>query len=919
MQKVIRNLGKNLDSMNVYSLFIFNMRVLKRFTAAKVVKKQNAHVGTLFFYYLCTLVGMTIRYILCLLVTLMATLTAVGQQQAITQITGLVRDSVSGEGVPYASVTLVGTNEGTMANDKGGFTINTRARFSKLRITAMGYSPKEIPVKTGQGSVVLVDLVASGVELDEVVVRRGKEKYSKKNNPAVDLIKELRARRDDNDPRQRPHYGYYQYERMMLGFGDLDGLLKKPEEQRWIDEYADTSLLTGKRILPVSIKETVARDYFSHNPDAHHQVVLGVKNAGIDEGIDQENVKKVLSDFMGEVDIFQNDVTLLSNRFVSPLSRIAVDFYKFYLNDTVVIDGKRCAVLSFVPFTPQTFGFLGRLYVSLEDSTRFIKRVTMGVPYDINLNYVERMSIEQDFERASNGSRLKMRDNVEISLKIMPGVPPLFARRETTYRNHNFERPEGGIFSGKQEQTVDNNASFMPDEFWREYRPADIRTTTASMRSLMQRLRGSKLFYWAEQVILVLVNGYIPTAKESKFDIGPVNSVLSGNSLEGLRLRLGGVTTVNLNRHWFARGYVAYGFRDKKFKYMGSLEYSFDAKKVLDQEFPIHSLRLTHRYDVNQLGQHSLNANPDNVFLTLRRHKDVRLQYLRTTRLEYRREWYNHFSISLGIEHNIHEATRYVPFIPVASPVETQSLATYCRRYTQASFTAQLRFAPGETFYQARSVRIPINMDAPIITLNQTYMPKGFMGSRYEVNKTALSVQKRFWFSAFGYADVTLRGEKVWSQVAYPDLIIPDVNLSYTIQPEGYTLMKPMEFINDKALSWEVIYWGNGVLFNRLPLIKKLRLREVFTLRGLWGSLSDKNNPSLNSNPSSLSDDKAVLFHFPTDVLCQPMGKKPYMEAGVGIDNILTVLRVDYVWRINYREHAGSDRHGIRVSLHFNF
>jgi hypothetical protein len=848
------------------------------------------------------------RHILCLVVFLLTiALSVMGKQVAVTQITGLVRDSISHEGIAYASISLVGTNEGVLATEKGGFTINTRASFSRLRVTAMGYAAKEVAIRQGQGSVVLVDLVPTGVELDEVVVRKGKEKYSKKNNPAVDMIKRLRAQRDDNDPRRFPHFGYTQYERMMVGFGDLDEIVKKPDDQRWIDEYADTSLLTGKRVLPFSIKETVARDYYGNEGDIHKQVVIGTRNAGIDEQIDQTNIKKVMDDFLGEVDIFQNDVTLLTNRFVSPLSRIAVDFYKFYLNDTVMVGGERCAVLSFVPFTPQTFGFLGNLYVSLEDSTMFIKRVAMGVPHDINLNYVESMSIAQDYERAQNGSRLKVRDDVEVSMKFMPGLPVLFARRETSYRDHNFERPEIGVFNNKAEQTVEGSAPFMPDEFWQEYRPAGVRTTATTMGNLMKRLRGSKLFYWAEQVILVMVNGYIPTAKVSKFDIGPLNTTISGNSLEALRLRLGGMTTVNLSRHWFARGYVAYGFRDEKFKYMGSLEYSFTPKKAMDQEFPIHSLRLTHRYDVDKLAQHYLYTNQDNVFLTLKRHKDVRMQYLRTTRLEYRHEWYNHFSIALGIEHNVHEATQYVPFV--------YADGTSRQRYTQAGFTAQLRFAPGETFYQTRSYRIPINMDAPIITLNHTYMPKGFMGSLHEINKTELGVQKRFWFSAFGYADVIVKGEKVWSRVAYPDLLMPNVNLSYTIQPESYALMKPMEFISDQALSWDLTYWGNGILMNRLPLIKKLRLREVISLRGIWGSLSDKNNP----NVETLSSLERDLFLFPADVPCQSLEGKPYMEAGVGLDNILTILRVDYVWRLNYRDHAGTDRRGIRIQLHFNF
>ena len=824
---------------------------------------------------------------------------ALGQTASVTSITGLVRDSLSREGIAYASISLMGTSEGTIANDKGGFNINTRASFTRLRISAMGYKTKEVEIKPGQGSVILVDLVSSGVELDEVVVRKGKEKYSKKDNPAVEMIRKLRARRDDNDPKRFPHYGYTQYERMMLGLGNLDDIISKPEEQAWISEYADTSMLTGKRVLPISIKETVARDYY--DATGHKRIILGSKHAGIDERIDQNNVKKILDDFMGEIDIFQNDVTLLTNRFVSPLSRIAVDFYKFYLNDTVDVDGERCAVLSFVPFTPQTFGFLGRLYVSLEDSTMFIKRVSMGVPYDINLNYVERMSVVQDFDRAPNGSRLKVRDNIEVSFKLMPGVPEAFARRETTYRDHNFERPETGVLNFKGSQSIGSGAEFMPDEFWQEYRPEDVRSTTASIKGLMQRLRGSKLFYWAEQFVVVMVNGYIPTAKVSKVDIGPLNTLISGNSLEGLRLRLGAMTNVNLSRRWFARAYMAYGFRDKRLKYMGSLEYSFVPKKSLDQEFPIHSLRLTHRYDVDKLAQHYLYTNQDNVFLTLRRHKDVRMQYLRTTRLEYRHEWYNHFSIALGIEHNIHESTRYVPFVYADGDVR--------QRYTQAGFTAQLRFAPGETFYQARSYRVPINMDAPIMTLTQTYMPKGFMGSLHEINKTELGIQKRFWFSAFGYADVIVKGEKVWSKVAYPDLLMPNVNLSYTIQPESYSLMKPMEFINDQALSWDLTYWGNGVLMNRLPLIKRLRLREVLTLRGIWGSLSDKNNPAQSSD----------VFLFPADALCQPMGDKPYMEAGVGIDNILTILRVDYVWRLTYRDHAGTDRRGVRIQLHFNF
>ena len=310
------------------------------------------------------------RHILAFSVLIIWALTAIAQQPSVTQITGMVRDSLSREGIGYASVSLVGTTEGTLANAQGGFTINSRAQFTKLRVSAMGYSTKEVTIRAGQGNVVLIDLVATGVELEELVVRKGKEKYSKKNNPAVEMIKRLRARRDDNDPRRHPHYGYTQYEKMSLGFADIGDLEGQSGDQKWIEQYADTSMLTGKCILPISIKETVARDYYSLDPDQHKQLILGTKHAGLDEQLDQSSVKRVLDDFMGEVNIFQNDVALLTNRFVSPLSRIAVDFYKFYLNDTVMLDGERCAVLSFVPIIATLF-----LFLSLLEDSGYMARI----------------------------------------------------------------------------------------------------------------------------------------------------------------------------------------------------------------------------------------------------------------------------------------------------------------------------------------------------------------------------------------------------------------------------------------------------------------------------------------------------------------------------------------------------------------
>lgn len=831
----------------------------------------------------------------------------IAQSPALTTVNGVVVDSITGEPMPFISIHMVGSDNGVITSDNGTFTISTNTPFSALAVSAVGYHKKVVPIKQGTHNTIEIKMATTTVALSEVLVRPGKEKYKKKGNPAVAFAERLMAVKHKHDPKDQDYYSFQKYEKMSFGFNDFkevenkNGLLKKFD---FLFEYMDTSEITGKRILPISTQEKISWEFYRHSPSGHKEWVTGMKHAGLDESLDKESIKRFLDDVFREIDIFGNDVTFMQNRFVSPLSNIGTNFYRYYL-DTLDIDGVRCIDLTFLPFNTQSFGFLGHIYVADGDSTLFIRKVKLSVPRSINLNYVEHVYIEQDYVKAVDGSRLKTRDDMTVEFRILPGTQGLYARRQTLYKDHSFAEPAPeylALFNRSGEQIIASDAQYMPEEYWSDNRPSGLKNDETTMRRMIARLRQSKLFYWTEKVIVTLVSGYIKTdGKNSKFDFGPMNTTISGNQLEGVRLRLGGMTTANLNRNWFSQFYVAYGTKDNKFKYMGQVEYSFLKKKYHNNEFPIHSLRLMHRYDVDKLGQHYLYTNPDNVFLTLKRKDDNKMTYLRRSELEYKLETKSGWSVALGFTHDIHEASRYIGF--------TNGLGETFKRYTEAGFNFTLRFAPGEKFYQTRSYRIPINLDAPIITLSHTYVPKGFMGSEFEVNKTELGIQKRFWFSAFGYTDIILKAGKVWSQVAYPDLLLPNANLSYTIQPESYTLMNAMEFANDQYLSWDVTYWANGTILNRIPLIKYLKLREVFSFRGLYGKLTNKNNPALHPE----------LYSFPEGALCMAMGNKPYMEIGVGLDNIFTFLRIDYIWRLTYRDTPGVDKSGVRIQLHFTF
>lgn len=842
------------------------------------------------------------KYILVLITFLLALLYHPIQSSAQykTQLKGVVLDSISNEPIPFAAVLLIGSERGTLTNESGQFNISTNSDFNSLEISAMGYRKKNINYGRNNINDFKILLSPTGVALNEIVVKPRKEKYSKKNNPAVEFVKRIIKTKENNNPQNQPYYNYDKYEKITLALNDFDiqqGWMNKNFD--FLNEYIDTSEISGKPILNFSVKEKAGSVHYRSAPKSEKEHILGIRRTGLDDIADQDAVQTFIEDIFREVDIYKNDINILRNRFVSPLSHIAVDFYKYYLTDTIDIAGDSCVELTFVPHTPQTFGFTGKLYVT-KDTSMFIKKLTMMIPTSINLNFVDKLKISQEYQKDSNGSRLKTKDDMTLEITVIPGVQGLYARRNTSYSNHNFSRLENEqIFDYAQKQVIAEDAQNQDELFWENHRLAKITRNELNLSQMIKQLRSNSLYYWTEQILKTLIGGYITTSPKSKIDIGPINTFLSFNEIEGLRTKIGFMSTANLNEHWFCRGYAAYGLRDKKIKYSAELEYSFNKKKYHPREFPVHSIRASHTYDVDMLGQHYMFTNMDNIFLSLKRQKNTQMTYRRVSTIEYILELYNNFSITTGVKHERQEATPYIPFI-------TGNGALFSH-YNESSFNIQFRYAPGEKFFQAKNVRIPVNLDAPIFILSHTFAPQKFMGNMFAINKTEFSIQKRFWFSAFGYTDIIIKGGKVWSQSPYPNLLIPNANLSYTIQPESYSLMNAMEFINDQYLSWDITYWVNGALFNRIPLLNKLQLREVVSFKGLYGNLSDKNNPTLNKN----------LFQFPIEI--PTTMTTPYMEMGVGIDNIFKILRLDYVWRLTYRTTPDVDKSGLRIALHMTF
>lgn len=823
------------------------------------------------------------------------------------RLRGIVVDSISGDPIPYASVAEADTQSGTtLTDDNGNFwlTIPT-APVIAIQATAMGYSNASIQLTPKQATrKITIRLAPTGVQLGVVTAKPRKEKYSKHHNPALEFMEKIRQRADLTDPRRHDDYNYDKYERISVALNHFNPSDTSANSPTWLlrrfpslRNNIDRSETNHDLILHLISREKASQIHYRRTPADEREIIQGIQSAGIDQFIDRENLERMYRDVLREVDVYQNDIPILQNRFVSPLSRIAPDFYKYYLTDTVTLDTVKCAVLTFVPHNPKSMGFTGRFYVPLADSTMMIKRIYMSLPHGSNVNFIDAIHITQDYHRAPDGSRLKTHDDMIVEASLIPGLPSLYVKRSTNYANHNFT-PSPESFTGLGKLQTTQNAYHRDQTFWQSHRLSQMSNGEKSVAAMMKQLQANKLYYWSEKVIGILVDNNIPLGKKSKFDLGPIDNFLSFNDVEGLRLFAGGMTTANLSKRLFSRAYIAHGFKDHRWKYKAEAEWSFHDKTYHSREFPIHSLRLTHLYDTDWLGK----SGNGNIFTSFQRQSNYRVTYHRLTQLDYTLELENNLSVVASVWSNRQIATPTMPFV--------NGHGTRFTHLTQTAASLTLRYAPGEKFYQTKSQRQPINKDAPTITLSQTIAPKGTLGNKFTLNKTELSFEKRFWFSAFGYIDMRLSAAHIWSRVNYPDLIIPSSNLSYTIQEWSFSMLNPMEFITDTYAGWNVNYWTNGAIFNHIPLLKRLRLREVFGFKGFFGRLSPHNNPAI---------DKHVM-QFPTDAKISLINPHvPYMEASVGISNILRLLRVDFVWRLTYRDLPDVPRGGLRVGVHLTF
>ncbi len=828
------------------------------------------------------------------------------------KLTGKIKDGNTLEPIPYASIQILETaSSGTSSNERGEFTLTLTGGKRKIRITSVGYEVREVELSTDGEQYEQVFLYAQNA-IEAVTVKPPKLKYSNKNNPAVELIRQVIANRDENRLSGQEYVEYNQYEKIILGLSNLSEKFKNRKifkNYQFLFQQDTANTDVPSYMIPAFMEEKYSKNYYRKNPKTSNQIVIAQKQADFDpKFVDNAGMSNYFKRLYDEVEIYDNNVTILTNQFLSPIANSAPTFYRFYITDTLEVDNEKLVELSFFPRNKNDLLFKGKLLITL-DGQYAVKHAYMSTNKEINLNFVRGLDIELAFGKDNKNKYYRNKSSLEIDFALTGKGKGIRGKRVIMLNDYNSgtERPDS-VYSMKTLPVSSNQviATTAKEVDWNALRPEPLSEGESVVYQNIEGLQNMSSFKRVMDISALLLAGY---KQLGPVELGPVNTFYSYNPVEGLRLRVGGRTTEQLSERFYAEAYGAYGTNDQRWKYFVSGTYALNKKSPY--KFPQHYLRVSASYDTKIPGQNLEFIQEDNILLSFKRGENQTYLYNNEYKLDYKAEFEGNFAITSGLK--IWKQTpagvlAYRQLQPDGSTQLIESLNT-------TELSLGLRWAPKEQFYQGKNYRTPIVNEFPIFNFQYTAGLKGVFNGEYNYHNFSAGAFKRFYLSQLGYADVNLDGTYILgNNVPYPLLTIHRANQTYAYQLASYNLMNFMEFVSDHHASLQVQYYMNGFIFNKVPLLKKLKLREVFSFKGIYGGLRNANNPNLSNGVYDWqrnTDGAISSYTFSEDT--------PYMEASVGVANIFKILRVDAVRRLTYLDHPNAPTWGVRARIKFDF
>lgn len=865
-------------------------------------------------------------------------------QQKTTGFGGKVVDAQTGEALPFVQVGFVGTTIGTTSDLAGKFFISNTTGHDSVRLQMMGYQPLVLGIKAGTVKRnAKVELVPKSNVMKTVEIKASKKKrkrYRRRNNPAVELAERVIENKSQNRIQSLNQFHRRAYEKTIIA---LDNFYPDFENKalwrkfRFLENYIDETPFDATPILTVSIREKMMEQSHRIKPKQDRTLITAKRAEGLDQALDVEGIEQSLNSMFAPIDIYDNDIELMLNHFTSPLnSTIGITFYRFFITDTVTMpigtDSTlvKCVELSFVPSNVHSYGFTGQMYIALdsgiavgnssvrEEHSYAVVAYNMTVSKNVNLNFVRDLTIVQSYRPATDNDSIfkkpnnttEQQTNNSTTAIYVPNrcdaygrmyihrkLQEMYVHQVRIYFSHDFT-PNAEMLPDSLFPRFVHTASLARTKWmrsqWNRERPITLTTKETLTDSLRYELARFPEFQFAKKAANLYLVGYIPTSTvkgESKFDIGPIFNFLSYNHEEGWRVRFGGMTTAALNTRNFLEGYVAYGFRDQRPKFNTTYKHSFNDKNKHSYDGRLNQLSLIASYELEAPGQGLGKYTRDNIWSSNDRPHNV--QYVLQSVIRYSRQWRNNITFDTWVAAKQYELAGTLNYEQYQEDGSLKDL----RNFSEAEWKGSISFRPDlspENRRPGNAGSFSLLRDAPSISITHRIAILD-CGLRYQ--RTDFLSDKRLWLGSFGHIDTRLQSGLVWGRAPYTRLTFPPANDGLYVSENAFNTMRPMEFVVDQYVSFFASYHLKGWILNWIPLINRLRLREIVGFNMIYGGLSARNNPNLPDDPAVHN---AGLFRMPDGV--NTLGKTPYMEFNIGIENILKFIRIDYFRRITYND-----------------
>lgn len=811
--------------------------------------------------------------------------TFVDAQQTV--VSGKVTERETGVPIPFANVIFLGTSEGTITDFDGNFIAKTDKKVDSVEVRYIGFIRRAKPVKIGEGQVLNFQLAEDVQTLGEVVVYAGE-------NPAWPIMRKVIAHKKQNDKRSLKAYEYESYTKLEI---DVDNISSKLKNRKFVqkitnvlDSIQQISGEDGKPILPVFISEAISKYYHRNNPEAKYENILKTKVSGV--GItDGTLTSQVIGTTLYDYNFYRNWLTIVKKAVASPISDNWKLYYELFLEDSAMINGQFCYRMDFIPKREQDLAFVGTMWITKENYA--LKRIDATIPKEANINYIEKIKIQQDLIQTAAGPWLpeKTRIVVDIS-EVTKQTAGLLAKLYFSTKDHVVNRVHENEFY-MSPVTMEEDVRTDDESYWEGRRHDPLTGTEVNVYHMIDSMKQIPIVKNYIDVAKFVVGGYF---RIGKIDFGPYTTFTGNNDIEGARLGFGGRTTADISRHWTLGGYFGYGFKDQEWKYKYYIERILSRKKWF-------TVRFEQQKEVEQIWMLNEHIEPNSLFYTLSRYGNL-VQPFKI--YKYRLSGYRQLGAGLGgslaFKHETFDPYDNFQFY------KHQGSSSPISKYEVSEVQLQLRYAKDEVFVIDDNERVSLGISRkPAFDFNYIYGFNGLLGSDYEYHKLKLSIEKKLKLGFFGISDFKCAGGYIFGELPYTLLDNTIGNQTTFYVDFAYNMMNYFEFSNDRYVELRYRHRFEGFVLNTIPLMKKLKWRLVGSANVMYGGMTNQHE-GLAQILDGNEEEGAPYYR---------MDHRPYVELGYGIENILKILSIEAFHRLTYLEHQGVNRFGVKFSIQF--